>query len=250
LLVKNIEYDEKFQRGNKLAYLGRSFMISPITLEGKVVGVITVADKVRKKGFENEPEADEKAFGDVDLRVLCAIAREVSSAFENVKLYKELSSLAATDPLTHIYNYRQFSKSLDYEIKRCRRNNVSLCIIMIDIDDFKSYNDAFGNLEGDSLLKNLSQIFRDQLREVDIVCRYAGDEFAIILPETDIKGAQQAAKKILEAVGQVSFRTEVTLSLGVAIYVDGITQYRLIQKADKALYQAKQEGKNRICISQ
>ncbi|MCK5012642.1 MAG: diguanylate cyclase [Candidatus Omnitrophica bacterium] len=251
LLVRNIEYDRKFQRANRPTYFGRSFMIVPITLGERVVGVINVSDKIRNQGLKKGAKLNYKeAFGDVDLRVLCAIAREVSVAFENVKLYKELSSLAVTDPLTHIFNYRQFSKSLDYEIKRCHRNNIPLCIIMIDIDDFKPYNDAFGHLEGDFLLRNLSQIFRDQLREVDIVCRYAGDEFAIILPETDIEGGKRAAQKILKAVERFSFRKEVTLSLGVAGYVAGITQYRLIQNADKALYQAKQEGKNRICISQ
>ena len=251
LLVRNIEYDRKFQRANRPTYLGRSFMIVPITLGERVVGVINVSDKIPKKGKGREAAAnDERAFGDVDLRILSAIAREVSVAFENVRLYKELSSLAVTDPLTHIYNYRQFSKSLDYEIKRCRRNNVPLCVIMIDIDDFKPYNDAFGQPEGDALLKGLGQIFRDQLREVDIVCRYSGDEFAIILPNTDIEGVKQAAQKIQETVARAAFKKEVTLSFGAAGYVDGITQYRLIQNADKALHQAKQEGKNRICVSQ
>ena len=250
LLVRNIEYDRRFQRANRPGYLGRSFMIVPVRLGERVVGVINVCDKILKKELNKEAAVNyEEAFGDVDLRILCSIAREVSVAFENVKLYKELSSLAVTDPLTHIYNYRQFSKSLDYEVKRCRRNNIPLCIIMIDIDDFKPYNDTFGHLEGDSLLKNLSQIFRSQLREVDIVCRYAGDEFAIILPDTDMEGAGRAAQKIQDDVGRFSFRKEVTLSMGVAGYVDGITQYRLIQDADKALYQAKKDGKNRICIS-
>ena len=250
LLVRNIEYDRKFQRANDPHYLGRSFMIVPISLGERVVGVINVADRIKTRKFGSLATVnDEKPFGDVDLRILCAIAREVSVALENVRLYKELRSLAVTDPLTHIYNYRQFSKSLDYEIKRCRRNNISLCVIMIDVDDFKSYNDTFGHLEGDALLKNLGQIFRSQLREVDIVCRYAGDEFAIILPDTDMEGAQRAARKIREGVKRFSFRKEVSLSLGVAGYADGITQYRLIQNADKALYQAKQEGKDRICVS-
>ncbi|MCK5260372.1 MAG: diguanylate cyclase [Candidatus Omnitrophica bacterium] len=251
LLVRNIEYDRKFQRANRPTYLGRSFMIAPITLGEKVVGVINVSDKILKKGMNsNVPPNYEQAFGDVDLKILCSISREVSTAFENIQLYEQLNSLAVTDPLTHIYNYRQFSKSLDYEIKRCQRKNIPLCVIMIDIDDFKSYNDAFGHPEGNSLLKNLGRIFRDQLREVDIVCRYAGDEFAVILPDTDIEGAERAAQKVQNAVGRFSFRKKVTLSIGAAGYVDGITQYRLIQNADKALYQAKRDGKNRICVSQ
>ncbi|MBN1870802.1 MAG: diguanylate cyclase [Candidatus Omnitrophica bacterium] len=250
LLVRNIEYDRKFQRANKPTYFGRSFMIAPFSLGDRIMGVINVSDRVQKTRLDRGIKADyEEAFRDVDLRILCAIAREVSVAMENVRLYKELISLAVIDPLTHIYNYRQFSKSLDYEIKRCRRNNIPLCLIMIDIDNFKLYNDTFGHLEGDALLKNLGQIFRHQLREVDVVCRYAGDEFAIILPDTDLEGARRAAKKIQDAVSRFSFRKEVTLSFGLANYVIGITQYQLIHNADKALYKAKQEGKNHICVS-
>ena len=123
-------------------------------------------------------------------------------------------------------------------------------IIMIDIDDFKSYNDTFGHLEGDALLRNLGQIFKKQLREVDIACRYAGDEFAIILPDTDIEGAQQAAEKIQKAVAEFSFMKPVTLSFGVAGFIDKYTQHDLILSADKALYNSKNAGKNRIHVSQ
>ncbi|HQP10304.1 MAG TPA: diguanylate cyclase, partial [Candidatus Omnitrophota bacterium] len=249
LLVRNIEYDRKFQRNNRPTYLGRSFMIVPIKLGDRVVGVINVADKVPQRGFEKEIRMSrEEAFNEVDLRVLCAIAREVSVAFENVKLYKELNSLAVTDPLTHIYNYRQFSKSLDYEIKRCRRNNVPLCVMMIDVDDFKAYNDALGRPEGDALLKSLGQIFQGQLREVDIICRYAGDEFAVILPDTDLDGARHAGRKIQDAVKRFGFRREITLSLGAAGYLGDMSTYRLILNADEALYRAKKEGKNRLCV--
>ena len=251
LLVKNIEYDRNFRRANKPAYFGRSFIIVPIKLGEKVAGVINIADKVIKKDVDKGSKLNyEEAFNEIDLRILCAIAREVSAALENVELLKELNSLVVTDPLVNIFNYRQFSKSLDYEIKRCRRSNNSLCIIMIDIDDFKSYNDTFGHLEGDALLRNLGKIFKKQLREVDIVCRYAGDEFAVILPDTNIEGAQRAAEKIRKAVANFSFKRKVTLSLGIAKYIDKFAQYDMILSADKALYNAKNSGKNRIHISQ
>lgn len=249
LLVKNIEYDRRFYRANRPSYLGRSFMVVPIKLGNKCVGVINVADKIVKKNLHKGSRLNyEESFNEMDLRVFCVIAREVSIAFENVKLYNELNSLAVTDPLTHIFNYRQFSKSLDYEIKRARRSGAPLCLIMIDLDDFKSYNDTFGHLQGDDLLINLGRIFKEQLREVDIVCRYAGDEFAIILPGTDIPGAQYAAKKIQETVGQFAFKEKVTLSFGIAKYVQGWSQYEFILNADKTLYRAKQEGKNRSCV--
>jgi diguanylate cyclase (GGDEF)-like protein/PAS domain S-box-containing protein len=249
LLVKNIEYDKKFQRANRPTYFGRSFMIVPMKLEDKVVGVINVSDKIIRKALHKGSRLNyEETFTAIDLRILCAVAREVSVALGNIELFKELNSLAVTDPLVHIYNYRQFSKSLDYEIKRSRRTESSLCVIMIDVDDFKSYNDTFGHPEGDNLLRHLGQIFKSQLREVDIVCRYAGDEFTIILPDTNIDGARRAAEKIKEAVEKFSFKKPVTLSIGLASYTSDISQHELIVNVDKALYRAKKEGKNRIWV--
>ena len=118
---------------------------------------------------------------------------------------------------------------------------------MIDLDDFKLYNDTFGHQEGDTLLKNLGKIFKEHLREVDIVCRYAGDEFSVILPDTDVDGAVHAAEKIQTAVGDFPFKKPVTLSFGIAGYSKNLTQYQLILNADKALYGAKRKGKH--CVS-
>jgi diguanylate cyclase (GGDEF)-like protein/PAS domain S-box-containing protein len=241
LLITNIEYDQRFKRANRPTYSGRSFMIAPIRLEDKLIGVINVADR-RSKSNREVP------FNEISLKILCAIAREVAVAIENVKLYKELSYLTITDPLTRIYNYRQFSKSLNYEIKRINRVGGRLCLIMMDIDDFKSYNDTFGHLEGDALLKGLGQILKTGLRETDIVCRYAGDEFAIILPDVDTDGAKKAAEKIKRAVEKHAFKRKVTLSIGIANYSTKLTQYEFILKADRALYQAKYKGKNNISV--
>jgi len=250
LLVKNIEYDQRFQRANKQSYQGRSFMIAPIQSENKLMGVINVSDKITKRSAENGAKLDyEGIFDKTDLRILCAIARKVSVALENVNLYRKLSSLAIIDPMTGLYNYRQFSKSLDYEIKRSRRTGAALSIIMIDIDEFKSYNDTFGHLEGDQLLKDLGKIFKNHLREMDIACRYAGDEFVLIFPDTDIQGVRQVIQKIQDAVKRFSFKRKVTLSFGVAGYNGKSTKYQLILDADKALYRAKQEGKGCIYAS-
>ena len=241
LLVKNIEYEKRFQRAKRPSYLGRSFMIVPIKLEDKLMGVINVADKCSSLSYE-EP------FNEIDLRVLCTIARKVAVAIENVKVYQELNILSVTDPITQIYNHRRFSESLDHEIKRVKRGKGNLSIVMMDVDDFKSYNDTFGHLEGDELLKRLGRILKNQLRGTDIVCRYAGDEFAIVFPDTDADGAKKGAQKIKKAVGRYPFKRKVTLSTGIAIYEPEMTKKDLIFKADKALYQAKHQGKDRICI--
>src|SRR5436189_1787560 len=102
------------------------------------------------------------------------ITRQVAVAIETAKLYKELSYLSITDPLTNMFNYRHFAKTLDQEIKRLKRYPGDLCLLMIDVDDFKSYNDSFGHLEGDTLLKEIARILNENLRNVDIACRYAG----------------------------------------------------------------------------
>lgn len=249
LLVKNIEYDKKYQRANRPTYFGRSFMIAPMKLDDKVVGVINISDKTIRKGLNKGSRLNyEETFTETDLRILCAVARDVSVALENIELFKELHSLAITDPLVHIYNYRQFSKSLEYEIKRSKRTESALCVIMIDVDNFKAYNDTFGHPEGDNLLRQLGQTFQKQLREVDIVCRYAGDEFTIILPDTKVEGARRAAEKIKKAVEDFAFLKPVTLSIGIAAYRKELSQHELIVNVDKALYRAKKEGKSRICV--
>ncbi|MBI5415944.1 MAG: diguanylate cyclase [Candidatus Omnitrophica bacterium] len=235
MLVKNIEYDERFKRSSKIYYFSRSFISVPVILEHKLIGVINVTDHAKSRNFN-----------EIDLRILGAVAREVAVALENAELYKQLNYLTITDPLTLIYNYRQFSQSLNYEIKRRGRVAGHLCLIILDIDGFKAYNDTFGHLEGDDLLKGIGKIFKSQLRETDIVCRYAGDEFAIILPDISLEGAGVAAEKIRQAVEGAVFKSPVTVSVGVAAHTKGLSQYDFIMKADRALYQAKREGKNRV----
>lgn len=236
MLVKNIEYDERFKRASKPYYLSRSFMSVPLTLENKLIGVINVSDHVKARSFN-----------EIDLRILSATAREVAVALENMELYKQLNYLTITDPMTLIYNYRQFSQSLNFEIKRRSRVAGNLCLILMDIDGFKLYNDTLGHLEGDELLKDIGKILKSQLRETDIVCRYAGDEFAVILPDITIDGAKIAAEKIRQAIEKTQFKMPVTISLGVVAYAKGLTQHEFILKADRALYEAKRAGKNRVC---
>lgn len=241
ILVKNVEYDKTFQRANRPEFSTRSFMIAPIKIGQEVMGVINVADK-------DTGESREESFEDLDLRILSSIAREVAVAIKNVRLYTELHSLATTDPLTEIFNYRHFSKSLQYEISRAQRSKSSLSLIMIDVDDFKSYNDTYGHLEGDELLRVVGHTLKENLREMDIPCRYAGDEFAVILPEANVEGAKTVAEKINVTLRAYPFKRAVTLSLGVVGYCLGKSKYEFILKADRALYQAKHEGKNQVCV--
>jgi len=241
MLVKEIENNNKYKDFNKQSYLGHTFIIVPIKLDDKVIGVINVANKNSKLDGKYN-------FNELDLKILCAISREVAVAIENVRLYKELHYLTVTDPLTHIYNFRQFKMSLHHEVNRAKRFSGSLFLMMIDIDNFKSYNDSFGHLEGDELLKKVSEIMTKNLREIDIICRYAGDEFAVILPETDVDGAKTVANKINCEIEKYPFKQKVTLSIGLAKKGNMMNDHDLIQRSDRALYEAKDGGKNQVCV--
>lgn len=235
VLVKNIEEDRRFARESKPSYRTKSFISVPIRLHNKLLGVINVADKI-----------NDYKFHDIDLKVLAAIARQVAIALENAKLYRELNFLAITDPLTNLNNYRYFTRSLDYEIERLERYQGHLCLLMMDIDNFKSYNDTFGHLEGDQLLREVSNVIGKNIRKIDIACRYGGDEFVIILPETKLKDAVKTGEKIKEKISYLKLLSNVSLTIGVAQFHKGMTRYDLVLSADVSLRQAKKAGKNRV----
>ncbi len=239
MLVTDIDKESPLPRKNRPAYHGKSFLSVPIKLEKKVIGVVNVADKGRNKN---------EIFTSTDLRVLSAIIRQAAVAIENANLYRELKYLSITDPLTGLYNHRHFAKTLDQEIKRLKRYPAPLCLMMIDIDNFKTYNDTYGHLEGDQLLREVSRTISKNLREIDVACRYGGDEFAVILVETRIHKAEVVAKKFLHAVEQLQLKRPITLSIGIAAYSEQMDRHELILKADRALYQSKKEGRNRVSI--
>ncbi|MGA1841405.1 MAG: diguanylate cyclase [bacterium] len=175
---------------------------------------------------------------------------------EQQKLIDKLSHQALTDGLTGLYNYRHFWERADVELKRANRYSEPLSCLMIDIDDFKSINDQFDHQFGDFILKKISQILKSPLRATDILARYGGDEFSILLPNTDYDGTQVISKKIIDRIRGLHFKTKgpsdttVTVSLGVSSYpIDKIIDSsQLVEYADVALYEAKSKGKDRICF--
>jgi diguanylate cyclase (GGDEF)-like protein len=177
--------------------------------------------------------------------------RNLKKQAEEVEYYKKIS---LTDGLTELYNHRYFHQLLNSEISRSKRNNRRFCLLMIDVDDFKSYNDALGHPTGDEALKFLGWLLRHHARVSDWVCRYGGEEFSIILPEAMLSEGKLAAERFRRIVEETEFnRQEVmpggnlTVSIGVACYPDdGNTSEIIIENADRAMYQAKREGKNRV----
>jgi diguanylate cyclase (GGDEF)-like protein len=177
---------------------------------------------------------------------------------ERSRIQKELEILAITDSLTGLYNRRQFFSLASHEIEQVRRFNRPIALVLIDLDDFKRINDTLGHPVGDSVLSRIAGVFRESTRAVDIVCRYGGEEFAILMPETDSAGSEMIIQRIRRALGEKSLVANIdplsiTFSAGVASIDTGNEHgpadlETLIRRADQALYDAKHAGKNRTVV--
>lgn len=168
-----------------------------------------------------------------------------------------LEELAVRDELTGLYNFRYLHTRLHEEFKRAERYREPLAAAMIDVDSFKSFNDDYGHDVGDSVIRQVSERIKDALREIDVVARYGGDEFLLILPSTHFSGALTVADRTWRSVSETPFQVgdrslSVTISIGVALYPsrDVTSKDSLLKAADAALYQAKNDGRNRICVFQ
>ncbi|MBI4650592.1 GGDEF domain-containing protein [Candidatus Desantisbacteria bacterium] len=185
------------------------------------------------------------------------VAKQAILVINNCQLYHRMKDMAIHDGLTGLYNHRYLQVSLEREINRAGRHKGSLYLMFIDIDYFKDYNDRFGHQKGDILLQDISKLFMLNVREVDLVSRYGGEEFAIILPYTDKKGALKVAERILLAVRNYPFRgkddketVSKTISIGLACFSGKKSKMDLIGQADNALYNAKHSGRNMIKVSE
>ncbi len=178
---------------------------------------------------------------------------------EKRKLEEELVRLSITDELTGLYNQRFFYATLGREIEAAKRYGQSLCLLMLDLDHFKSYNDRFGHLEGDRVLKACGQDLRHQVRTTDLACRYGGEEFVVLLPRTFLEEACRVAQRVRLGVKALVFQPHdpnrdpapsvgITVSLGVAEYRSGLSAEDLVRRADQALYAAKEAGRDRVGV--
>jgi len=184
---------------------------------------------------------------------LQVIGNQSSLSLQNALLHGELERLSVTDRLTELYNHGYFQQRLEEEINRAERFGHRLSLIMLDIDDFKEFNDTYGHPRGDEVLKAVSAVIRDNLRDIDVAARYGGEEFVVVLPETDAVGALAVGERIRDEVdvrGVTTHQGEQvgrTVSVGVATFpVDAHSPARLIEAADAAMYRAKRAGKDRV----
>jgi diguanylate cyclase (GGDEF)-like protein len=203
-----------------------------------------IAESPRKGAFE---ERDEK--------FLSVLARSAAMALENAILHRKTEELTIIDDLTGIYNYRYFSMKIKEEKRRAVRYNLPLSLVMLDIDWFKRCNDTYGHEAGNRVLIGVVAAVKRSIRDVDILCRYGGEEFIVILPQTIEREAYKIADRIRNDIEQAEFAPagegpaiRVTVSVGVSSFPEnGRAEDELINAVDQALYRAKGSGKNIVC---
>jgi len=182
------------------------------------------------------------------------LSQQFMLAIKRALLYRKVQELAIKDGLTEVSSRRYFMERFAEELLRSSKFNYKFALLMIDIDHFKKYNDHYGHFVGDAILKEVGRSIRESIRQIDLVGRYGGEEFMLILAETDGAGAMLAAERIRQAIQAKKIRVydedlEVTISAGLAVFPDDSKEAQpLIEKADQALYKAKESGRNRVCV--
>ena len=217
----------------------KSQVYIPLKVRDETIGVLSAKqlDHVRK-------------FDKVDKKFLKTLSNQIAIAIENAKIYQEVKDLSVKDGLTQLYNHSYFQRKLKDEIKRSKRYKNKLSMLIMDIDDFKHFNDTYGHQTGDEVLKVLSKTLKEQTRNVDTVARYGGEEFVIILPETDYEGLKIVADRLNEVIREDISIKYKTKTLGITVSIGGTTfnpedsQKEFIKKSDMALYEAKDRGKD------
>ncbi len=217
--------------------------IFPLRTGDRVVGTLVCGS--RSAGAL--PEAAQKE--------LAMLAMQAAQALVRTRLYEQAELLAITDGLTGLLNRRTFDERLQNRLREAQRYERPLSLLLLDVDHFKKVNDAHGHPAGDAVLRGVAKVAQAQARETDIVARYGGEEMALILPQTDARGAQAIAERVRRAVEAAAHATEqgrlrVTVSIGIATWTGGDDgPGALLEAADKALYRAKQAGRNRVCAA-
>jgi diguanylate cyclase (GGDEF)-like protein len=246
LLVEDVEKDPRINQKNRPRYKTKSFVSIPIKIEDRVTGVLNISDKINGEVFNEN-----------DLILIQAFATYASIAIERNLFYKEveeLKKLSVTDPLTGVLNRRYLNNRLSEEIARFNRYKHPFSFMMIDIDGFKEYNDTYGHITGDRVLKNIATTIVNSLRTIDIAVRFGGDEFVLILPQTPKIEAINIANRIKENIENlyISQRQELpskylTVSIGLSSYPEHASSAsELLERTDQALYLAKKGGGNRL----
>ncbi len=245
-IVNDTSKDPRFARrfDASTQFQTKSVLCAPLISRGRTIGVVQVINKQGGK------------FTQADLELLLTLVEPCAIAIENAILFQRTEQLTITDDLTRLFNSRYLNLYIGREIKRCKRHGIPLSVIFLDLDGFKSVNDAHGHLAGSRTLTEVGVILVEAVRESDILARYGGDEFVVVLPETPPSGALVIAERIRRAIESHVFlrdaglEARISASFGIASYPDhALTPEGLIQKADQAMYRVKERDKNGIEVA-
>lgn len=220
------------------------FVTMPLKAKDKTLGAILVDNIFTKKPITKS-----------DLRILAMFANHAGLAIENSRLYEETEYLSKTDWLTKLWNSGELHKRLANELEKARIGDKDLSVLMLDIDNFKPYNDSVGHREGDEAIKTIANILSQKSRSDDFVARYGGEEFTIVMPNTNKEIAAAIAERLKKDVAEMFAGKELpkdvphlTISIGISTFPsDATDKDNLIHRADIALYEAKRTGKNKVC---
>ncbi|MEO0070274.1 MAG: sensor domain-containing diguanylate cyclase, partial [candidate division WOR-3 bacterium] len=234
---------DRHPNGKKPQFNFDPAICAPVIFQNRLLGVLTVADL--------------PVVSDQEKQLLMVIAQASAIALNNALSFEQLQDSAAIDGLTKLYNVQYFRERLREEVKRAQRFQHPFSLIIMDLDNFKNYNDTHGHLMGDRLLVQFANVVKKVLRETDLIARYGGDEFIILCPETDKKQGGLAAERIRKVLGDFPFAHResqplglISISAGVATYPeDGLQPEELIKAADESLYEAKRAGRNRVVVT-
>ncbi len=242
LLVENVSTDQRFNHPGEWKECVQSFAALPIMAKERILGVMGIGSY------------DHREFPEWEVRMLSTIANQIGMAIENAQLYEHALELAFTDGLTGLYNRRYLMDQIEREFIRAQRSKVPLSLIMIDLDELKKINDRFGHHVGDGFLKEVARTVRVNTRASDVAARWGGDEFMLLAPGTDSKGASNIAERIRAQVEHCTIRLEgaqvgITISAGIVscpTHASVVTE--LLKEVDEAMYNAKRGGKNRSAV--
>jgi diguanylate cyclase (GGDEF)-like protein len=244
VVIPDVSLDARFHNkiGKETDQKTKSLICVPIRSKGGIIGVLEVINKTRKEHFSKE-----------HLNLLMRLVDHAALAIERASLYQKMAELSVTDDLTKLFNTRYLNRTLEIEVSRADRHMSSLALIFMDIDHFKAINDNFGHLVGSKLLVEMGQLLIKGLRTVDIVARYGGDEFVMVLPQTAPAAAILIAERIRKTIERNVFLKKegyalrMTASFGVASYPESAkSKEDLLRIADEAMYRVKYQTRNGV----